>query len=184
MSELDNKTQAALTTAIKLLWTKGTADYIGENVTQIQHALQAAEIAEERHLGGHFTLACLLHDIGHLLSPDDTMGYGNSGHAESGARWLKEIGLPDSITEPIRLHVAAKRFLITTDAEYMSQLSAASIATLKYQGGMMTDKEVREFQSQPFYIFGVELRRVDDMAKDPAKKYGPDAVLKYTKYQI
>src|SRR5262249_53804763 len=111
--------------------------------------------------------AALLHDIGHLLHdlPEDCARAGiDDTHEDRGARWLTAYFGP-AVTEPIRLHVPAKRYLCATDASYFQHLSEASIRSLNLQGGPLTPDEVQQFRQQPFAEAAVALRRWDEAAK-------------------
>jgi phosphonate degradation associated HDIG domain protein len=145
----------------------GDSEYGGENVTQIQHALQCAMLAEQEDSPPSLVVASLLHDVGHLLHdlPDDAPDQGIDDHHEnSGYRFL-ETHFDPSVTEPVRQHVAAKRYLCTVDSEYFGMLSEPSVVSFHLQGGMMSDGELAEFQSSPHWEDSVRLRKWDDLAK-------------------
>ena len=147
--------------------TKGDSEYGGENVTQLEHALQCAWLAEQAGATRELVVAALLHDIGHLLHdlPDDAPDHGVDDHHEnSGYRFLEKY-LPPAVTEPVRQHVAAKRYLCTVDETYQAQLSPPSLLSLKLQGGLMSPDELTEFRSSPFWQDSLQLRRWDDLAK-------------------
>ena len=151
----------------ELFARRGGEAYFGELVSQLEHALQTVQQAEEAGAPDTLIAAALLHDIGHLLHqlPEDIADHGVDGwHERVGARWLARY-FPEAVTEPIRLHVAAKRYLCAVDAEYQRQLSAASIQSLALQGGPMSEAEVREFEAMPYVRDAVRLRRWDDQAK-------------------
>lgn len=146
---------------------RGNSEYGGEAVTQLEHALQCAWLAEQSGASTALIVASLLHDIGHLLHdlPDDAPDQGIDDHHEnSGFRYL-EKHFPASVSEPVRLHVAAKRYLCTVDAAYESQLSEPSLVSFRLQGGKMSDAELDEFRANPDWQAALELRRWDDMAK-------------------
>jgi phosphonate degradation associated HDIG domain protein len=152
---------------IELFARRGGAVYFGEPVSQLEHALQTALQAEQEGASDALLAAALLHDIGHLLLklPEDIADRGIDGwHERVGALWLARY-FPAAVTEPIRLHVAAKRYLCAVDGEYRSRLSAASIQSLALQGGPMSYKEMREFEASPYARDGVRLRHWDDLAK-------------------
>ncbi|MFT7643465.1 MAG: phosphonate degradation associated HDIG domain protein [Pirellulaceae bacterium] len=151
----------------ELFVQRGDSLYGGEAVTQQEHALQAALSAENSAAGAELIAAALLHDIGHLLHdlPDDATDNGiDDVHEELGERWLRKFFNP-AVSEPVRLHVSAKRFLCATEAEYFSQLSPTSVQSLKLQGGPYNAEEVAKFEQSPFFREAVELRRWDDEAK-------------------
>ncbi len=154
---------------LRLLEQKGNSQYGGEAVTQIQHALQAATLAELQGADAHLITAALLHDVGHLLHnlPDHAPDEGiDDRHETSASNYLRKI-FPDSVVEPIRMHVDAKRYLCAADPTYQSLLSEPSIVSLRLQGGPMTDEQVKAFQERPYFEDAIRLRRWDDEAKDP-----------------
>ena len=139
----------------------GARDYLGEPVTIGEHMLQAGALAEAAGAEGPLVAAALLHDIGHLL------GEAEDRHGEADALWLSQW-FGDAVTEPVRLHVPAKRYLCAADADYFGLLSAESVRTLSLQGGPMTAAEVAAFEALPHAGDAVAVRRWDDQAKDPA----------------
>jgi phosphonate degradation associated HDIG domain protein len=156
-------------TIIELFNTKGETAYLDEQVSQQEHALQAAYIAEEEGASDTMVVAALLHDIGHLLHglPQDIADHSQDGrHEIAGENWLAPYAVP-SVTEPMKLHVAAKRYLCITETDYIAQLSPASVKSLELQGGPFTDEEVLAFERNPYYREAVRLRQWDDRAKIP-----------------
>lgn len=154
---------------IELFATKGHDAYVGEPVSQLEHALQSAHHAESLGASDALVVAALLHDIGHLMHklPEDAADHGvDTRHEHLGQAWLARY-FGAEVTEPIALHVPAKRYLCATDAQYQSQLSPASVQSLALQGGPLGDDEVRAFEQHPFYREAVTLRRCDDLAKVP-----------------
>ena len=149
---------------------EGSRAYGPERLSQLQHGLQCARNAERFGAGADMIAAALLHDYGHLVGTDDDdllrLG-AHTWHAAVGARLLAR-SFPPAVTEPIRLHVAAKRHLCATDHDYFQTLSPGSLLTLKQQGGLLTPAESRSFLAEPFARAAMLLRRWDDMAKDPA----------------
>lgn len=151
----------------RLFFTRGEQLYGGEAVTQLEHALQAAELARSTGTTSSDIVAALLHDIGHLLH-----GHGNDcaergiddNHETLGVRFLEKY-LPADVTEPVRLHVQAKRYLSATEPAYFATLSPASVTSLGLQGGPMTEAEQREFERHPHFDAAIALRRRDDEAK-------------------
>lgn len=151
----------------ELFDNKGSSEYGGEVVTQLEHALQCAMLAEQNGAQPSLIVAALLHDVGHLLHelPDDAPDEGvDDRHETSGHNFLKRH-FDDDVTEPVRLHVAAKRYLCTVDPAYESQLSEPSIVSLKLQGGKMSESELDEFRQSPQWKDALELRKWDDLAK-------------------
>ena len=145
----------------------GGGAYFGEAVSQVEHALQAAHFAAEDKAPDELVLAALLHDVGHLLqeTPDDLADWHTDArHEVVGGAWLAKR-FAREISDPVRLHVPAKRFLCATDAGYVAKLSEASIVTLKLQGGPMSAAEVAKFKAEPFYTQAVQVRRCDDRGK-------------------
>lgn len=152
---------------IELFTRRGGEAYLGEPVSQLEHALQTAFQAERAGAAEALIAAALLHDIGHLLpnQPEDLADHGIDGwHEQVGAMWLARY-FPAAVTEPIRLHVAAKRYLCAIDGEYRGQLSPASVRSLALQGGPMNYQEIRGFEASPYANDSVRLRRWDDQAK-------------------
>jgi [1-hydroxy-2-(trimethylamino)ethyl]phosphonate dioxygenase len=135
----------------------------GEGVTIAEHSLQTAALARAEGADDALCLAALLHDIGHFLEErDDRFGYHK--HDRSGGEWLSER-FPEAISEPVRLHVAAKRYLCATETEYLAVLSEASRHSLGKQGGAMSADEAALFASRRFAADAVRLRRWDDRGK-------------------
>jgi phosphonate degradation associated HDIG domain protein len=146
---------------------RGSAAYFGEAVSMTEHGLQAAHFAERAGASDTVVAAALLHDIGHLIAtvPDDIADWTvDARHEATGARWLGEWFGPD-VADPVRLHVRAKRYLCTTEPTYLSQLSPASVITLKLQGGLLSAAEIASFEAEPGYREAVVVRRSDDRGK-------------------
>ena len=153
-----------LSTIKDLFLSKGSTRY-GENVTQLEHALQTAQLAINDGYDDEFIVSCFLHDFGHLLYAEGLAARGIDGeHEDVGANWLAEH-FSETVIEPIRLHVAAKRYLCAIDESYYDTLSKASKHSLKLQGGIYTDDEVKQFESLPNYKNAVQLRKYDDCGK-------------------
>jgi phosphonate degradation associated HDIG domain protein len=152
-----------------LYLTKGTARYGLEDISQLAHALQTAAQAEAAHEAPAMILAALLHDIGHFLSKhgENAADEGiDNAHERIGAGWLRSR-LGAEISEPVRLHVSAKRFLCATAPAYTASLAPDSIKSLALQGGPMHDDELAAFLDEPHAQAAIRLRRYDDVAKDP-----------------
>src|SRR5262249_22020111 len=144
-----------------LLETAGAAMYAGEPVTQREHALQCAWLAEQERALDALVVAALLHDIGHLLhgEAENAAARGRDArHEDVGQRWLEQF-FGREVTEPVRLHVAAKRYLCGSDAVYAASLSPASRQSLELQGGPFNETEAVDFLQQPFAENAVQLRR-------------------------
>jgi phosphonate degradation associated HDIG domain protein len=154
---------------ITLFNDQGDSEYGGEPVTQGEHALQAAHLALTEGAASSLVAASLLHDIGHLLHalPDDAPEQGiDDLHEELGNRFLIKYFTP-AVSEPVHLHVAAKRYLCAVEPAYFALLSEPSVISLHLQGGPMTAEECKTFESNPYYQDAIQLRRYDDMAKIP-----------------
>ena len=139
----------------------GARDYLGEAVTIGEHMRQAGALAEAAGAPAPLVAAALLHDVGHLRGETDAR------HGSGGASWLSQWFGPE-VTEPVRLHVAAKRYLCATEPGYSSLLSSESVRTLALQGGPMTSEQAAAFEALPHARDAVAVRRWDDQAKDPA----------------
>jgi len=153
----------------RLFATQGDFAYHGEPVSQKEHALQTAYLAAKEDAPESVVVAALLHDIGHLLSglPEDIAQHGiDSRHEAAGEQWLSRY-FPPAVTEPIRLHVAAKRYACAQDADYLKLLSPASVRSLELQGGPMGAAEMAEFRTNRYFRDALQLRRCDDRAKIP-----------------
>ena len=145
-----------------LFATRGRAEYGGEAVTQLEHALQSASLALDAGAPSADIAAALLHDIGHLLHPHDEAT--DARHEELGVRFLARH-FPPAVTEPVRLHVAAKRYLCAAEPGYSDTLSPASVLSLELQGGPMSPSEASEFERHPHAATALALRKRDDAAK-------------------
>jgi gamma-butyrobetaine dioxygenase len=153
---------------ISTLFANGVSEeYLGEDVTLVEHMLQCADLARGAGASDELVIASLLHDIGHLLIPSSVVDF-DSGvdahHDEVGAAWVA-ARFPKSVSEPVRLHVEAKQYLVATEASYFEKLSEASRKTLELQGGKFTPGEISSFISLPWAQDGVQLRRWDDAGK-------------------
>jgi [1-hydroxy-2-(trimethylamino)ethyl]phosphonate dioxygenase len=151
----------------RLLEQKASGRYGLTLINQQQHALQGAWLAEREDMGDAMIVAALLHDIGHMVhdlgeSPADA-GI-DDRHEELGHAWLQAHFGPE-VTEPVRLHVAAKRYLCAVEADYFAKLSPDSVKSLALQGGPMSAGEVAAFEALPHHREAVQLRRYDEQAK-------------------
>jgi phosphonate degradation associated HDIG domain protein len=146
---------------------RGADAYFGERVSITEHMLQAAFFARAEAAPPSLIVAALLHDIGHLLEdvPEDIADWTEDAHHEAvGGRWLAQRFGPQ-ISEPVRLHVPAKRYLCATDPDYFAKLSPASVITLELQGGPMSKREAEQFEAEGFHADAVRVRRWDDQGK-------------------
>jgi phosphonate degradation associated HDIG domain protein len=154
---------------------RGAESYLGEAVTMSEHMLQSAFFAERDGASEELVAAALLHDIGHYTNEfgEDYIDRSiDNFHDEAGARVLEGY-FPPLVVACVRLHVAAKRFLCATDPTYFDRLSPASLATLKLQGGPMSNAEVSEFRANPFQRQAVQVRLWDETGKVPGMKTPP-----------
>lgn len=154
---------------LRLFSERGDSGYGGEAVTQREHALQSAHYARKTGAKPWLVVAALLHDIGHLLHdlPDDAPHRGvDDLHEALGAAWL-ENWFGREVSEPVRLHVAAKRYLCAAEPAYLEQLSEPSLLSLRLQGGEMSPGELKAFRNSAHFESAVLLRRWDDAAKVP-----------------
>jgi phosphonate degradation associated HDIG domain protein len=147
----------------------GGEAYLGEPVTLREHMLQTAMAAEAEGAPTELVAAALLHDLGHLLvdGPEDAAEQGiDTAHEEVGYRFLEKT-FPAEVVEPVRLHVAAKRYLCAVEPSYLEELSRASRLSLELQGGPMSFDERDEFEANPHWHAACRLRRWDDIGKEP-----------------
>lgn len=154
-------------TAIHAAFERRGKEGYGEGVSQLDHALQCGAFAERDGASDALVAASFLHDIGHLLHelPDDVAEQGiDTQHESTGSAWLSQHFGPE-VTEPVRMHVAAKRYLASTEAGYFEQLSEASKLSLKLQGGPMSPAEAKAFEAERFFVDAVRLRRWDEEGK-------------------
>ncbi|MCB9947336.1 MAG: HD domain-containing protein [Rhodospirillaceae bacterium] len=153
----------------RLFAERGATAYFGEPVTTAAHSLQSAALAERHGAGPALVAAALLHDIGHLLHAlgEDVAEHGvDTRHEDAGADFLAAV-FPPEVSEPVRLHVAAKRCLCRIEPGYFDRLSPASVRSLALQGGPMAAEEAADFLGDPYGAAAVALRRWDDDAKVP-----------------
>jgi phosphonate degradation associated HDIG domain protein len=155
-------------TDIEFLFLRhGSEQYSGEPVTQLEHALQTAYLAERSDASDTLVTACLLHDLGHLLNHqgetpslrgiDDT-------HQYFALPFLRGL-FPDAVLDAIKLHVDAKRYLCRANDSYWAKLSEDSKRSLELQGGVFDAAQATSFLAQPGAHDAVMLRQWDDLAK-------------------
>ena len=152
-----------LSDIIELYATRGEGQY-GEDVTQMEHAVQSAALAEAHGGPPSLIAASLLHDIGHLFEPDEAMPGLDHAHERIGAKALNTL-FGDSVCQPVALHVAAKKYLCFKDRGYFQGLSPASKHSLALQGGVFSRQEAASFERLPYWRDAVALRRFDDTGK-------------------
>ena len=151
----------------EILSTKGHEQYGTEAVSQLEHALQCATLAKTSNATPELITASLLHDFGHLVHNlgEDAAERGiDDRHEYRALGYLKTI-FSDAVTEPIRMHVNAKRYLCAVNQYYWNSLSPVSKTSLKLQGGIFSEAEATEFINQPYAEDAVKLRIWDDLAK-------------------
>ncbi|MGX9936101.1 phosphonate degradation HD-domain oxygenase [Advenella kashmirensis] len=151
----------------------GASLYDGESVTQLEHALQAACLAEAERAQDSLIAAALLHDLGHILEArnqerDNAFPGVDHRHQLAAVPFLQP-GFPESVIEPVKMHVDAKRCLCALDPDYFATLSPASVHSLSLQGGKFSQVQVEQFQQRPYAHDALRLRRWDDLAKVPQR---------------
>jgi [1-hydroxy-2-(trimethylamino)ethyl]phosphonate dioxygenase len=167
---------------VDVLEGKGQRRYGLSGVNQLQHALQAALLAEHAGCTPALIVAALLHDIGHMvhgLGEDPAADGVDDRHESLGQAYLARFFGPD-VCEPVRLHVAAKRYLCGTEQDYFARLAPDSVRSLALQGGPMSDEEAAAFRALPYAADAVTLRRFDEAAK--VKDLATPPVAHFTPY--
>lgn len=152
---------------------RGAAVYAGECVSAQAHALQCAQLAEWAHADHALVAAALLHDLGQLLDGAAGDALVDDQHETRALSLLASGGFGPAVLEPIRLHVQAKRYLVSSDQRYAEGLSTASLHSLGLQGGRMNAEERLLFMARPHASQALQLRRWDDLAKHPGKRTPP-----------
>jgi putative nucleotidyltransferase with HDIG domain len=151
--------------AILELLRRADGQYFGEQVTQLEHALQCAHLARISGADDELVIAALLHDIGHLLEPAGVVGI--AGHNRLGSDYLRDAGFSNRVCSLVAGHVDAKRYLTAVNPEYYARLSDASKQTLAQQGGPMSAGEIQAFENDPLLREKLRLRVWDEQAKVP-----------------
>jgi phosphonate degradation associated HDIG domain protein len=152
-----------------LLHRRGSEAYIGEPVSQIEHACQCAQLAESEGFGEDVILAALLHDIGHICalpSEDEIPGLGILRHEQVGAMYLRSCGFSEKVCRLVEGHVQAKRYLTFKNSRYFENLSDASRQTLQLQGGKMDAEEAAAFEMNFLFELMIKMRFWDEAAKE------------------
>ena len=164
-----NNIVAVVDEIFDLYATHGAEEYAGENVSQLEHMSQAAQLAMQEGFDDEVVLAAFLHDIGHLLPIHDETesmdGYGMMDHEKAGATYLRGAGFSDKLCRLIASHVNAKRYLTYKTPDYFKNLSAASKKTLECQGGSMEEAEAKQFEDDPLFELYIKMRYWDEAAK-------------------
>jgi phosphonate degradation associated HDIG domain protein len=163
---------AHLDALLQLYRDRGQAQYGGEAISQLEHALQCATLAEQAGRSATLITACFFHDLGHLIHQlgEGAAARGIDDRHEYRAIPALEKLYPEAVTTPIRLHVAAKRYLCAIEQDYWDTLSPASQRSLELQGGPFSAAAATAFIEQPYAQDAVNLRRWDDQAKVPELK--------------
>ena len=159
--------EISIESIVSLFSEKGSRMYGNEPVTQLEHALQCATLAEEACQSNEIITACLLHDLGHLihdLGNNPSVQGIDDLHEQRALPILRELFEP-AVVEPIRLHVAAKRYLCAVSPGYWEKLSNESKRSLELQGGVFSSEAAYKFIRQPYAKQAVQLRMYDDQAK-------------------
>jgi 2-amino-1-hydroxyethylphosphonate dioxygenase (glycine-forming) len=163
--ELQRRVQRGLS----VLFQGSACDYIGEPVSQLEHALQCAARAQAVAAPPTEVLAALFHDVGHLIAPPGSAnmdGLGIVDHEHLGARFLASLGFDEVVCALVASHVQAKRYLAKRKAGYQARLSEASLGTLRFQGGAMSEAEALAFEADPLAGAKIRLRMWDEAAKE------------------
>jgi 2-amino-1-hydroxyethylphosphonate dioxygenase (glycine-forming) len=156
----------------EILNRRGHEEYVGEPISQIEHAVQSAHLAEAEGCDEEVILAALLHDIGHLCAlpnEDEMPGLGILRHEQVGGNYLSRLGFSEKICRLVEGHVQAKRYLTFKNQQYFEKLSEASRQTLSWQGGKMDAEEAEAFESHFLFELMVKMRQWDEAAKEQGK---------------
>lgn len=155
--------------------SEGRIDYGNERVSQTAHALQCAMRAEQDGAPAHLIAAALLHDIGHLAKPArrGASSRGPDARHEAVGSKLLSAWFGADVTEPVRWHVAAKRYLTATEPGYFEELSPGSVRSLAVQGGPFGDRQAARFIRRPYACDAIRVRRWDEQAKVPGLETPP-----------
>ena len=151
----------------RLFAERGGTAYAGEPVSQLEHALQCAWLAEQAGASDSLVTAALLHDLGHLLHDlpgSPTLAGVDDVHQYRCLPFLRGL-FGEATLAPIRLHVDAKRYLCTREPGYLQGLSPDSARSLQLQGGPFDEAQARAFEALPYARDALRLRRWDDAAK-------------------
>ncbi len=165
---MNKVTDASVADIASLFDSRGHMAYYEYPLTHLQHALQCAQLAEHYGASPDLVLACLLHDVGHLLVPQEMFNHHFNGHEHSCVPFLRSM-VSDAVIGPIRLHVDAWRYLCAVDPVYRMSLSAQSAQRLQLQGGPFSLQQAAQFIEQPYARESVLLRRWDDLATVPGQ---------------
>jgi len=168
LDEIEKLTpETVVDTIVEIFDGLASQEYLGEPVTIADHMLQSATVAERNGLDKHVVIAALLHDIGHFTSEHGTFTMNDTMdrlHEDAGAQLIERF-FPETVTDCVRHHVAAKRYLCAKRPHYFERLSEASIKSLELQGGPMSEAEMTAFEQQPHLEQIVQVRHMDDAGK-------------------
>lgn len=179
-----NMAQQTAASIFAVLEEGSKKEYLGEDISQLEHSLQTAQQARDAQADDETVIAALLHDIGQFCDRQaamdimaetsdlqdktestSTVKVGVKGHEYIGGQYLRKLGFSEKVAQLVEAHVVAKRYLTATDKAYYDGLSSASKASLKYQGGPFSEAQVKEFERDPLFREKVQLRLWDDKAK-------------------
>lgn len=171
---MNDASTSPINTIEQLFSDHGTLIY-GEAVNQIEHALQCADLAEKSGASDALIVAVFLHDVGHMMHRDAAgalLAGINDVHESLGSKFLSRWFGPE-VSQPVAMHVEAKRFLCQRDSSYYDRLSSISKRTLEIQGGPMTAAQADAFEALPYALDAVSVRKWDDQGKKAAVKTPP-----------
>ena len=160
----------------QLLEKSVSKDYFGEAISQLEHSLQCGDLAYQAGADEEMILAAFFHDIGHICEKPsaETMGdFGIKDHERIGADFLAQFGFSKRVCDLVCGHVNAKRYLAFKNKNYLTNLSPASLATLDFQGGAMSEDEAQSFENEPAFKNLLQIRAWDELAKVVDKKTQP-----------
>jgi predicted HD phosphohydrolase len=168
----------SIETIVEVLETRGPSRYGSEAVSQLDHALQCAQLAADAGEAKELVVSALLHDLGHMLSVDSGQREAFNSNIQERFDDLHQFHavaflrgtFSERILAPIRMHIDAKRYLCAIDYNYWANLTPASKYSLEVQGGILDSVEANQFSARPHALHAVTLRRFDDLAKVPGKK--------------
>ncbi len=167
---MSNQVDSIINEVFELYEKYGSADYIGEPVSQLEHMSQSAQLAIDSGFDDEVVLASFFHDIGHICvmshEENNMGGFGVKSHERIGADYLREKGFPETVARLVENHVQAKRYLTFKKPDYYNQLSEASKKTLEFQGGVMTEQEAMDFEQDPLFGTSILMRKWDELAKE------------------
>jgi 2-amino-1-hydroxyethylphosphonate dioxygenase (glycine-forming) len=175
---MTDKKISSITDEIFELYEKhGSNEYAGEKISQLEHMVQAAQLAKQAGYDDEIVLAAFLHDIGHICAANyitaDMNGFGVMNHEKIGANFLRKRGFSERIARLVENHVSAKRYLTSKYPEYYEGLSEASKKTLEFQGGRMNYDEAMLFEQDDLFEEYIEMRRWDEQAKEENQPLPP-----------